>query len=342
VVEDPDENQIVPVAAQPAEVGSLRATIHASGRVVPADGAEFLAIAPEPARVVEVTRNEGEPVTAGDLLVRFELPFATQELSRQQADMARAQAQLENVRATRDRVVDFVERGLVARNDLNQADRDLADAQTDVTASASALKRAQDTLARATIRAPFAGIVANRLHNPGDVATGSPGDPVLRIVDPTRLEILAAIPGADGSRILPGAAARIAGFVDGQAVTLSVVGRPGGTPDAEGNLHVRLTFASPTALTADAAVDVDIDAEERLRVVFVPAVALVATGKDAALFVAVSDIAQRRAVTTGVTTELGVEITSGLKAGELVITRGQASVIDGTRISVETVSQPTR
>lgn len=330
---DEDANRVIPVGARAAQVGSLRATIHVSGSVVPADGAEFLAIAPEPARIIEITRNEGDPVSAGDVLVRFELATSTQELARQQADMARLQAQLENVRATRQRTLDFVERGLVPRNDLGQADRDLAEAETAVAAAERTLERAEDSAARAILRAPFAGVVASRLQNPGDLALASPSTPVLRVVDPTRLEVLALVPGADASRVLPGASARVAGFVDGQAIPLTVASQPSGMPDSEGRLRVRLTFAAPAALTVDSPVEVDIDGEERQNVVFVPPSALVATGADAAVFVAVGDLAERRAVTTGVTTTTGVEIVSGLEAGELVITRGQGAVTDGARIS---------
>lgn len=334
VTEESDENQLVPVAAQPAQVGTLRATIHASGTVVPADGAEFLAVAPEPARVVEVTKNQGETVQAGDVLVRFELQGATQEVARQQADVARAQAQLENVRVSRDRMADFVERGLVPRNDLAQADRELTEAQSAVAMATAGLKRAQDALGRGTVRAPFPGLVVNRLHNTGDIAQASSTDPVIRVVDPMRLEALVSVPGADVARVLPGASARIAGFVEGQTVKLSVASRPGGTADAVGNLRMRLTFASPHTLMVDTPIEVDIDAEERSNVVFVPQVSLVASGKDAAVFVAAGDVARRRPVVIGVTTEQGVEIASGLQAGELVISRGQAGLTDGARISV--------
>lgn len=331
--EEAEANGVIPVGAEPAQVGSLRATIHASGLVVPADGAEFLAVAPEPARIIEVAKNQGDAVAAGDMLVRFELPTATQEMARQQAELAQLQAQLENVRVNRQRVADLVERGLVARNDLNQADREVADAEAALAGAATALKRIQDTIGRASVRAPFAGIVANRLHNPGDVVQATATDPVLRIVDPARIEVLAMIPGADVSRVLPGSSARVAGFVNGQPVVLSVAGRPAGNADAEGRMRVRLTFAAPTTLAVDSPVEIDIDAEERVNVVFVSPSALVATGPDAALFVAANDVAERRPVTTGVTTELGVEITSGLQAGELVITRGQAGVTHGARIS---------
>jgi RND family efflux transporter MFP subunit len=331
--DDTAEVELVPVGVEPVEIGSLRATIHASGMVVPADGAEFLAIAPEPARVVEVTRNQGDAVAAGDLLVRFELIVAAQEVARQQAEVARTQALFENVRANRAKTADFAERGLVARNDLAQADRELAEAQNTVNAAAAALKRAQDALARGSVLAPFAGIVANRLHNPGDLAQASPTDPVVRVVDPKRLEVLVALPGADASRVLPGASARVAGTVDGQTSNLSVVARPSGNADAGGNLRVRLTFNGATTLPVDSPVEVDIDAEERTNVVFVAPEWLVGTGPDAAVFVANGDVAERRTVTTGVTTERGVEIVSGLNAGELVIVRGQSAVRNGARIS---------
>jgi len=327
------EEDVVPVGAEPAQLGSLRATIHVSGSVVPADGAEYLVVAPETARVIEVTHNPGDAVAAGDVLVRFELPGVAQELARLQADMAQLQAQVENARVNRQRVADFVERGLVARNDLARAERELVDAQDAANAAATAVTRSETTAARAIVRAPFTGIVATRLHNPGDVVQPSSTDPVLRVVDPTRLEVLAAVPGADASRVVQGATARIAGSVDGQVAPLVVSGRPSVVADSQGRLPVRLSFTGATTVKVDTAVEIDIDAEERSNVVFVSPTAIVGSGQDAAVFVAANDVAERRTVTTGVTTDRGVEIVSGLQAGELVITRGQDVVRHGTRIS---------
>src|SRR3954471_12544370 len=86
-----EEVTVVPVAAETAQTGRLRAVVHASGVVTPADRAEFLAVAPEPARILEITKAEGDAVAGGDVLVRFEMPSATQELARQQAEVQRAQ-----------------------------------------------------------------------------------------------------------------------------------------------------------------------------------------------------------------------------------------------------------
>jgi multidrug efflux pump subunit AcrA (membrane-fusion protein) len=50
--------------------------------------------------------------------------------------------------------------------------------------------------------------------------------------------------------------------------------------------------------------------------------------------VAAGSIAQRRPVVTGLMDGQQIEIRSGLKAGELIITQGHSSLRDGTPISV--------
>src|SRR5687768_15728987 len=69
-----DNENVVPVAAQVVETGRIRSVIHATGIVTPAQGAEFLAVAPEPARIAEITKAEGATVASGELLVRFDIP----------------------------------------------------------------------------------------------------------------------------------------------------------------------------------------------------------------------------------------------------------------------------
>src|SRR5918993_3425586 len=95
--EAPNDAEIaVPVAAQPARRGSLRAIIRTTGVVTPAAGAEFIATAPEPARILDIPPAEGDRVARGDILVRFDVPSAAAEAARHQAEIARAQALLEN------------------------------------------------------------------------------------------------------------------------------------------------------------------------------------------------------------------------------------------------------
>lgn len=328
---EPQET-VVPVGAVAAERSTIRAVIHASGVVVPAEGGEFLVFAPEPTRLADVLKTEGDIVTTGDVLARFDLPSATQAIARLAAELAAAEARAERARVNQERVRGFVERGLVARRDLQTADRELSDAQAALERAKTAHAAAQAGATRGIVRAPFDGIVATRMRNPGDVIL-STTDPVLRVVDPLRLEVTALIAREDQSRVITGATARIAAAgVD--PVSLTVAGRAIDSDTQDDIVPFRLVFERSGAVAVDTPVQLDIDAEERTDAVVVPAEAVIRSGTDAAVFVVQESRAARRVVTTGLEDAVRVEITSGVRAGERVITRGQVGLTDGAAITV--------
>ena len=84
----------VPVAVQAARRGPARSVVSVTGVVKPAPGAELLVVAPEPARIAELPRAEGDRVAKGDLLVRFEIPSLDAEASTRESDVRRADARL--------------------------------------------------------------------------------------------------------------------------------------------------------------------------------------------------------------------------------------------------------
>lgn len=339
------QETVVPVGAVTAQRAAIRAVLHVSGIVVAAQGGEFLVLAPEPTRLVDVLKAAGDMVKSGDILARFDLPSAAQNVSRLSADVAAAEAQLENTRVNRDRVRGFVDRGLVARRDLDAAERDLVEAQDAVARTRAALTAAQAGAGRAVVRAPFDGIVVARAHNPGDMVV-STTDPILRIVDPRRLEVIASIPRQDQSRVVPGATARVAAAGTEQ-VRLTVAGRvtdlsaetrgPADASAAKADaVAFRLVFAEPSTLAVDMPVQLDIDAEERTDTVLIPTEALVRDGNEVAVFVAADSRAERRRVKTGIEDAARTEIIEGVRAGELVITRGHVGLSDGAAITVAT------
>src|SRR6185503_19939736 len=136
--EEVESETVVPVTAMPAETGSITAEARATGIVVPAPGAELLVIAPEPARIVEIPKAEGDTVKRGDVLVRFEIPSTAAEVSKQEAETTRAQARIENARAALVRAKDLFDRGVAARKEVEDATRELADAEADLAAAQGA------------------------------------------------------------------------------------------------------------------------------------------------------------------------------------------------------------
>ncbi|MGH9242249.1 MAG: efflux RND transporter periplasmic adaptor subunit, partial [Vicinamibacterales bacterium] len=195
------------------------------------------------------------------------------------------------------------------------------------------LTAAQAGAGRAVVRAPFDGIVVARAHNPGDMVV-STTDPILRIVDPRRLEVIASIPRQDQSRVVTGATARVAAAGTEQ-VRLTVAGRAE-RDSTDDSVPFRLVFTESPTLGVDMPVQLDIDAEARTDTVLIPTEALVRDGNEVAVFVAADSRAERRRVKTGIEDAARTEITEGVRAGELVITRGHVGLSDGAAITVAT------
>jgi hypothetical protein len=113
-----------------------------------------------------------------------------------------------------------------------------------------------------------------------------------------------------------------------------VVSLPSAVQPGTATVPVRLAFTAVAAFPVGTPVQVAIDAESHANVVMVPASAVVHEGEDVAVFVAANNKAQRRTVVLGLEDQDRVEIASGVKAGEPVITSGQNGLPDGAKISI--------
>jgi len=334
--EEVESETPVTVKIAPAALGTIRGVVHATGIVNPAPGADLVVVAPEAARIAEVPLAAGDRVRRGDLLVRFDIPTAAAEVERQEAEVGRAQAAVDNAGAALTRARELFERGVAARKEVEDATRGVADAGAALAQARASLASSQALARRAVVRATFDGLVAKRSHNPGDLVEPSAGDPVLRVIDPSRLEIVAAVPLADAPRIEVGAAARLSPGPPGSAeAALKVISRPAAVEAGTATIPVRLGFTGAADLPVGAPVQVDIDAELHRGVVLVPVVAIVREGEDAAVFVANGTKAKRRPVQIGLNDGTSVEIRSGINAGDQVIVDGQAGLPDDAAIKVE-------
>ena len=301
--EETESEAPVPVKVEEATIGSIRAVLHATGVVNPAPEGELIVVAPEAGRILEIRRAEGERVARGDVLVRFEIPSLTADVQRQAAEVQRAQAALGTAKANQARQRELFERGIAARKDVEDADRIVADAEAAVGQAEASRAAATTAAARATVRATFDGVIAKRFHNPGDVVEPAASDPVLRVIDPRRLEVVALVPLSESPRIVVGARGWLrAGMTGVPDLALRVISRPAPGRTGTASIPVRLaTVGPPTSLSAGTPVQVDIDAEQHANVVIVPAAALVREGEETAVFVVMGDKAQRRPVQIGLT-----------------------------------------
>jgi len=335
-VEEVETTAVVPVTVEVAKVGPLQAVIPVTGMVTAAPGAELVVIAPAAGRIAELPRAEGDRVKTGDLLVRFDIPTLAADVGGARARVAQADARIEAAKANVTRLSSLLEQGVAAPRDVEEAKRQFAEAQGDLEQARSALQAAGSLSDRAVVRAPFPGVIAQRLHNPGDLVEAAASDPVLKVINPDRLQVVAAVPASDLSRVVVGHEARVKqpGSDDDEAAR--VLAKAPQVDPAAGTGSVRLAFAKPSGLTAGTTVQVEIVGEERPNALIIPTAALVKDEGASFVMVAGPDNkAHKHPVAVGLSTKTLTEITSGIKAGDRVIVRGQDGLPEGAAVVVE-------
>jgi membrane fusion protein (multidrug efflux system) len=199
--------------------------------------------------------------------------------------------------------------------------------------------RARVTLARkaagdTVVRAPFAGLVAQRMVTTGDYVTrGMKVAEVVRIT-PLRLEL--TVPEQFVSEVTVG-----------QPVSFSVDAFSGRTFLGNVRYVSPALRADQRALTVEAVVPnangelkpgmfatALIQQAKKTPAVMVPAAAVRNVAGTSRVFVVSGDHVDERIVTTGQTIDALVEITSGLKNGERVATENVTQLVDGAKVKV--------
>ena len=167
-----------------------------------------------------LTVREGDAVKAGQLIARVDATESQARLrqAQQQADAARsqidiAQRQFDNNKA-------LVDQGFISRNALDTSLNNLQAAQANYKAATASVDLARKGLDDTLLRAPIAGVVSQRLAQPGE-RVGIDAR-VIEIVDLGRLELEAALSAGDSIQVAVGQQAVLQVEGSARAVTARV------------------------------------------------------------------------------------------------------------------------
>jgi RND family efflux transporter MFP subunit len=268
-------------------------------------------------RVAAVSADVNDRVEAGQVLLR--LTVVEQQAG---VDVARAQlraAEASAIEAERQfqRFSALARDNYVSRAQLDQvrAARDAAFAARD--AARAQVSSAGQNADYTTVRAPYAGVVAARLVEPGE--TVHPGQPLMTVHAPDALRIEVRVPqsAAEAIRAQPRARVR---FDDGSTVDArEVVVYPAADP-ASHSVSVRVllpTLDVPPMPGAVAKVEFPVsDGDRTLRV---PSSAVVRRGELAAVYVLKEGRLLLRQLRLGAADAEQIEVLAGLRAGEIVV-----------------------
>jgi RND family efflux transporter MFP subunit len=143
------------------------------------------------ARVVAVHVTAGQAVAAGDVLVELESEDLKARVSQARAARAAAVARRDQARIEFERTQQVFDGGAATQTELDRTRNALLAAEANVEAAAQSEAEADAMVAYATIQAPMNGLVIDKQVDVGDTAT--PGQVVVTIYDPTRMQLLASV-----------------------------------------------------------------------------------------------------------------------------------------------------
>ena len=328
----------------PEDVRTVGLQSHASGPVITGS------VAPErradlraeiSAVVLQVLKENGEPVRKGDLLVRLDDTSIRDSLrSAEESSRAAAQA-LDQAQRQFARVKTLQAEGMSSQQALDDAEVRRNSAQSDRVAADSRTVTARQQLTRTEVRAPFDGVVSDRKVSAGD--TAAIGKELLKVIDPASMRFEGLV-----------SADRMGDIRAGQAVQFRINGFDKG--DFAGK--VRHVDASADSVTRQVAVIVDfapgtapkvagLYAEGRIssgdsQALLLPEATVVKEGDKAYVWRLATGAIHKVPVTLGERdARLGnVVIASGIAAGDRLLRTPGSTLTDGQKFELAKPAAP--
>lgn len=310
-----------------AQLRQLAPTVTATGQVQSRSGA---GIAAAVGGQLQWVAEPGTRVRKGELIGRMdtdELRLQRVEqaarLTRGQVALKQAERELERLRASGN---------AVSRFQLDQAENAKELAAADLDIARAALRQTDERLSRAEIRAPFAGVVSERLRREGEEIAR--GEVIARLHDTEHLEIRLFLPLRHVRAIQPGSTVKIvAGGVEGTARVRAIVPVGDARTQSFETLIETPTLATP--LSVGTSVKVELPLEVARQALAVPRDAVVIRADGAAVYrIKGGKTAERVPVKTGVAAGAWIAVEGDLSAQDAVVIRGAETLHHGDPVTV--------
>jgi membrane fusion protein, multidrug efflux system len=282
-------------------------------------------------RVLAVAIERGDQVKLGTVLAKLDVRAATLSASEARAQAASARTQQDLARDECDVYAKLRERG--ALSDLEYSQRVAQCKVLPLTAEAASARAdlAAQNVGDGIIRAPFAGIIAERFIEVGQYVRQDTKVATIVSLDPIRLQL--AVPEAEVAKVHEGATVRF-----------GVSAYPGRRFDGK----LRFVSGVVRASTRDLVVEAVVENEERLllpgmfadvelavgsqQLPSVPAAALVEHGEHSRLFVVNGGRLEERVVSLGPAVGGRVSVLRGVGLNDQVVVSDPSALANGQTV----------
>jgi RND family efflux transporter MFP subunit len=286
--------------------------------------------------VLQTLVDAGQRVSEGTVLARIDEGTVRDLAISARSGVAQANIAAEQAARELQRSKTLVAAGAIAERDVESAERANLAAQAQLADAKARLSSAEKNLANATIRAPFAGIVAEKSVSPGDIV--SPGSALFTVIDPRSLRVEASVPASALSEVRVGAPVmfKVNGadrMLEGRITRVS----PMVNPQTKQVSILATVPNSANALVAGLFVEGRVAAEKRIGIL-VPQQAVDLAGITPTVMRVRAGKVEKVEVQLGVRDEAAelFEISSGLAGGDTVLLGAARGISVGAAVAVST------
>lgn len=287
-------------------------------------------LATEVAGKLVLVKEVGTRVKEDVVVARIDPTFVKLKIEEFQAQIAADRARLQFLKSEVQRNKRLATQNNAAQIRLDEVRADREVARNALQISRVRLKQAQEELRRHVIRAPFNGVVAQRLMRRGEHA--AVGDEVVRIVDSQSLEVQAWVPLKTLNFVREGEPLTLS--INGKEISALVRALVAAGDGVSRLLELRIQLENG-AWTVGQTVRVALPTAKAQIVLAIPRDALVLR-RDGAFVFSIDDEnkAQRIAVKLGVASGELIAVTGELNAGDRVVTRGGERLRPGSVVKI--------
>jgi RND family efflux transporter MFP subunit len=287
-------------------------------------------------KLAVVHRDVGDEVKSGALLASLDKSVLRETLNQAEAAVLAAQARYDLTRDDFRRDSTLSASGDIAVAALDASRAAYTASLADLKASKAARELAARDLREADIRAPFAGVVAQRRSDVGTYVT--PGAPLFRVVETDSLRLRLSVAQRHVARLTPGS---------GVSLTADALGDRRFTgrirwisPEADEytrTFPVEVVLANPVGrpLRSGLVVRAVLVLGTLDQAVAVPREAILKRTGGHFVFVVADSVAHQRNVQLGLLIGDRYVIEEGLQPGEQLVTAGAQNLEDGAQVRIE-------
>lgn len=142
-------------------------------------------------KIIWVGAQVGDRVSQGAILFRLDATDYQLALNRARANLTALEARRRLAKSQTERAVSLVQQNFISREALNQRQAEFEAITAEFNGLSTQMQELQRNISKCTIRAPYAGIVRARTGQLGEVV--APGQPLISLVDATRIEASARL-----------------------------------------------------------------------------------------------------------------------------------------------------